>query len=226
MSDQPASSVLLALSTELASLIRDVAPSLVSIQSARARSTGFSWRPGPHRRGRERAPGDGELSVVAHDGASSPAQMSAAIRRRLAPRARLGSRSDLTRAIWTHAPVVAVRRAASPRFAVARSGEQQQRQPFRRSRAAASPKSQAPAWPSRPPPRSMSPSAGHRRTTRLAWRCRSRMKAGSRSDRQRPRWSRCRKSENRTSCRCPASAPASGRRTAVGLLPPTDGPRR
>ena len=46
MSDQSASSVLLALSTGFASLIRDVAPSLVSIQSGRARSTGFSWRPG------------------------------------------------------------------------------------------------------------------------------------------------------------------------------------
>lgn len=42
MSDTPASSLLAALSTELAGLIRDVAPSLVSIQSGRARSTGFS----------------------------------------------------------------------------------------------------------------------------------------------------------------------------------------
>jgi S1-C subfamily serine protease len=75
MSDQPASSVLLALSTGFASLIGDVAPSLVSIQSARAGSTGFSWRPGLIVAAENALPDDGELSIVAHDGASSPAQI-------------------------------------------------------------------------------------------------------------------------------------------------------
>ena len=75
MSDQPASSALLALSTELATLVRDVAPSLVTIQSARARSTGFSWRPGLIVAAENALPDDGELSTVAHDGASSPAQI-------------------------------------------------------------------------------------------------------------------------------------------------------
>jgi S1-C subfamily serine protease len=75
MSDQPASSVLLALSTGFASLIGDVAPSLISIQSARAGSTGFSWRPGLIVAAENALPDDGELSIVAHDGASSPAQI-------------------------------------------------------------------------------------------------------------------------------------------------------
>ncbi len=75
MSDQPASSALLALSGELASLVRGVAPCLVSIQSARARSTGFSWRPGLIVAAEDALPDDGELSILAHDGASSSAQI-------------------------------------------------------------------------------------------------------------------------------------------------------
>jgi S1-C subfamily serine protease len=75
MSDQSASSVLLALSTGLAGLIRDVAPSLVSIQSAHARSTGFSWRPGLIVAAENALADDGENSIVAHDGASSPAHI-------------------------------------------------------------------------------------------------------------------------------------------------------
>ncbi len=75
MSDQSASSLLLALSIEIAGLIRDVAPSLVSIQSACARSTGFSWRPGLIVAAENALADDGENSIVAHDGASSPAQI-------------------------------------------------------------------------------------------------------------------------------------------------------
>ncbi len=75
MTDPSASSVLLALSTEFASRIRDVAPSLVSIQSGRARSTGFSWRPGLIVAAENALADDGEPSIVAHDGASSPAQI-------------------------------------------------------------------------------------------------------------------------------------------------------
>jgi S1-C subfamily serine protease len=75
MSDPSASSLLIALSTELAGLIRGVAPSLVSIQSARARSTGFSWRPGLIVAAENALADDGEHSIVAHDGASSLAQI-------------------------------------------------------------------------------------------------------------------------------------------------------
>ena len=75
MSNQPPSSALLALSTELANLIRGVAPSLVSIQSGRARSTGFSWRPGLIVAAENALADDGEHSILAHDGASNPAQI-------------------------------------------------------------------------------------------------------------------------------------------------------
>ena len=75
MPDKSASSLLVALSAEFAGLIRDVAPSLVSIQSARARSTGFSWRPGLIVAAENALADDGESSIVAHDGASSPAHI-------------------------------------------------------------------------------------------------------------------------------------------------------
>jgi S1-C subfamily serine protease len=75
MSDSSASSVLLALSTGFAGLIRDVAPSVVSIQSGRARLTGFSWRPGLIVAAENALPEDGEVSIVAHDSASVPAQI-------------------------------------------------------------------------------------------------------------------------------------------------------
>jgi S1-C subfamily serine protease len=75
MSDKPASSPLLAFSSALADLVRAAAPSLVSVQSNRERSTGFSWRPGLIVAAENALPDDGELSIVAHDGASSAAQI-------------------------------------------------------------------------------------------------------------------------------------------------------
>src|SRR5579862_9663632 len=75
MSDPSASSLLLSLSTGLAAIVRDVAPSLVSVQSARAQSTGFSWRPGLIVAAENALPDDGEFSIIAHDGASSAAQV-------------------------------------------------------------------------------------------------------------------------------------------------------
>jgi len=75
MSDQSASPLLPGLSAALAALVRDVAPSLVSIQSARTQSTGFSWRPGLIVAAEDAIPDDGELSVVAHDGASGSAHV-------------------------------------------------------------------------------------------------------------------------------------------------------
>jgi S1-C subfamily serine protease len=75
MSDESASSLLLAWSTGLAALVRDVAPSLVSIQSLRTRSTGFSWRPGLIVAAENALAEDGEHSIVAHDAASSAARI-------------------------------------------------------------------------------------------------------------------------------------------------------
>ena len=75
MIDQPASSVLLSLSTGLAALVRNVAPSLVSIESTRSRLTGFSWRPGLIVAAENALPDDDEHSIVAHDGVSTPARV-------------------------------------------------------------------------------------------------------------------------------------------------------
>src|SRR6185437_7364666 len=75
MSDPSAASLLTSLSTELAGLVAGVAPSLVSIQSPRARSTGFSWRPGLIVAAENALPDDGGISIVAHDRASSPARI-------------------------------------------------------------------------------------------------------------------------------------------------------
>ena len=75
MSDPSPSSALLALSRGLVGLVGAVAPSLVSIQSARARSTGFSWRPGLIVAAENALADDGGHSIIAHDGASSAAQI-------------------------------------------------------------------------------------------------------------------------------------------------------
>jgi S1-C subfamily serine protease len=75
MSDKSASSPVLAFSTALADLVRAAAPSLVSVQSNRARSTGFSWRPGLIVAAENALPDEEEVSIVAHGGASSPAEI-------------------------------------------------------------------------------------------------------------------------------------------------------
>jgi S1-C subfamily serine protease len=75
MPDKSASSLLLALSTELAGLIRDVAPGLVSIRSGRAQSSGFVWRPGLIVTAEEALADEGDFSIVAHDRLSSPARV-------------------------------------------------------------------------------------------------------------------------------------------------------
>ncbi len=75
MPDKSASSLLLALSTELAGLIRNVAPSLVSVKSRRAQSSGFAWRPGLIVAAEDALADEGDFSIVAHDGASSPAHI-------------------------------------------------------------------------------------------------------------------------------------------------------
>ena len=75
MPDKSASSLLFALSTELAGLIRDVAPSLVSVQSGRAQSSGFVWRPGLIVAAEDALADEGDFSIVAHDGVASPARV-------------------------------------------------------------------------------------------------------------------------------------------------------
>src|SRR5271170_8055374 len=75
MSDKSASSPVLAFSTALADLVRAAAPSLVCVQSNRARSTGFSWRPGLIVAAENALPDEEEVSIVAHGGASSPAEI-------------------------------------------------------------------------------------------------------------------------------------------------------
>ncbi len=75
MSDKPASSPLQAFSAALADLVRGAAPGVVSIHSKASRSSGFSWRPGLIVAAESALADDGEISVVAHDGASSPARL-------------------------------------------------------------------------------------------------------------------------------------------------------
>ncbi len=75
MPGKSASSLLFALSTELAGFIRDVAPSLVFIQSGRAQSSGFVWRPGLIVAAEDALADEGDFSIVAHDGVSSTARV-------------------------------------------------------------------------------------------------------------------------------------------------------
>jgi S1-C subfamily serine protease len=75
MSDKSASSPLLALSTAFADLIRAAAPSLVSVQSNRSHSTGFSWRPGLIVAAENALPDDGEVSIVTHGETGSRAEI-------------------------------------------------------------------------------------------------------------------------------------------------------
>ena len=75
MPDKSASSLLFALSNELAGFIRDVAPSLVSIQSGRAQSSGFVWRPGLIVAAEDALADEGDFSIVAHDGVASTARV-------------------------------------------------------------------------------------------------------------------------------------------------------
>lgn len=75
MSDTVASRPLQAFSAALADLVRGAAPSVVSIQSKGARSSGFSWRPGLVVAAENSLADDGEISFTASGGASGPAQL-------------------------------------------------------------------------------------------------------------------------------------------------------
>jgi S1-C subfamily serine protease len=75
MTDYSASLHLPALSAALVDLVRIKKRSVVSIQSGRAPSSGFAWRPGLIVAAESALAEDGEISVVAHDKASGPARL-------------------------------------------------------------------------------------------------------------------------------------------------------
>jgi S1-C subfamily serine protease len=75
MSDTSSPSPLSAFSTAVADLVRGAAPSLVSVRSQRAESSGFVWRPGLVVAAENALADDGEIEFVAHDGASARAEL-------------------------------------------------------------------------------------------------------------------------------------------------------
>jgi S1-C subfamily serine protease len=75
MSDHSPSSPMQSLSAALADLVGAAAPSVVSVVSQRARSSGFSWRSGLVVAAESALADDGEISIVAHDGVSSAARL-------------------------------------------------------------------------------------------------------------------------------------------------------
>ncbi len=75
MSDTSIPSPLSAFSAAVADLVRRAAPSLVSVKSERAQSSGFVWRPGLVVAAENALADDGEIDIVAHDGASIRAEL-------------------------------------------------------------------------------------------------------------------------------------------------------
>ena len=64
-----------AFSSALADLVRGAAPSVVAVKSERAESSGFVWRPGLVVAAEDALADDGEIEIVAHDGASARAEL-------------------------------------------------------------------------------------------------------------------------------------------------------
>jgi S1-C subfamily serine protease len=75
MSDTSSPSPLSAFSTAVAELVRGAAPSVVSVKSHRAESSGFVWRPGLVVAAENALADDGEIEIAAHDGASARAEL-------------------------------------------------------------------------------------------------------------------------------------------------------
>ncbi len=75
MSDTISPSPLSAFSAAVADLVRGAAPSVVSVKSERAQSSGFVWRPGLVVAAENALADEGEIEVVAHDGASARAEL-------------------------------------------------------------------------------------------------------------------------------------------------------
>jgi S1-C subfamily serine protease len=75
MSDTSSPSPLSAFSAAVAELVRAAAPSVVSVKSQHAQSSGFVWRPGLVVAAENALADDGEIEIVAHDGASAKAEL-------------------------------------------------------------------------------------------------------------------------------------------------------
>ena len=75
MTNNSTSLPLVTFSAALVDLVRAAERSVVSIQSGRARSSGFSWRPGLVVAAESALAEDGEISVVAHDKAPGRARL-------------------------------------------------------------------------------------------------------------------------------------------------------
>jgi S1-C subfamily serine protease len=74
MSD-PTPSLLNAFSAAVADLVRAAAPSVVSVKSQRAESSGFVWRPGLIVAAENALADEGEFEIVAHDGAATRGEL-------------------------------------------------------------------------------------------------------------------------------------------------------
>ena len=72
MFDPSIPSPLSAFSAAVAELVRGAAPSVVSVKSQHSQSSGFVWRPGLVVAAEEALADDGEIEIVAHDGARDP----------------------------------------------------------------------------------------------------------------------------------------------------------
>ncbi|HME83930.1 MAG TPA: S1C family serine protease [Roseiarcus sp.] len=75
MSDTSIPSPLTAFSAAVAELVRGAARSVVSVKSQRAHSSGFVWRPGLVVAADNALSDEGEIDIVAHDGAATRAEL-------------------------------------------------------------------------------------------------------------------------------------------------------
>ena len=75
MSDTSSPSPLSAFSAAVAELVRGAAPSVVSVKSQRAELSGFVWRPNLIVAAEQALADDGDMEIVAHDGASARAEL-------------------------------------------------------------------------------------------------------------------------------------------------------
>ena len=75
MFDPSIPSPLSAFSAAVAELVRGAAPSVVSVKSQHSQSSGFVWRPGLVVTAEEALADDGEIEIVAHDGARARAEL-------------------------------------------------------------------------------------------------------------------------------------------------------
>ncbi len=75
MSEPSSPSPLSAFSAAVAELVRGAAPSVVSVKSQHAQSSGFVWRPGLIVAAENALADDGAIEIVAHDGAATQAEL-------------------------------------------------------------------------------------------------------------------------------------------------------